>query len=443
MSTLKRIFQGIPRLIRPSGDLRRELSDREPTMERMQEDHRLLLRILQENILPFWRTRAIDQDYGGYSLNYDIYGKLHGNKRKRFVSQARTLWTFSRLASSPYGNSEDLLIADHGFEFLKDRMWDRNDGGFFWEITPSDPETTASNKHVFALTTGLFALTQYFMVSKNPSVSILLQEILSLMESKCYDNQYGGYKEFFSRDWSTPSETDKNYLKIGKSNKSFNSHLHLMESYALYYSMTKDALAYKRLMELITIQSNCFLIKGVGAFFPEALPDWKPALPLEEFGISYGHDLENVWLLMEACNAAEMNEKLFGDLFRNICDYSFRYGFDTKLGGFFQEGKVFQTADHRDKVSWVQAETMVCCLKMYQMTGDKLYFSMFDRTLEWIHSHQADWQNGEWYERIDEKGKMMGLKAGPWKGPYHNLRGVLECMNVLSSLCKVDGRLWT
>ena len=91
-----------------------------------------LEKLLLENILPFWYPQTIDKERGGYRLNHDVEGKWRGPSPKALVTQARTLWFFSRLCNSPYGKPEYLEAARHGFEFLRDRMWDQEYGGFYW-----------------------------------------------------------------------------------------------------------------------------------------------------------------------------------------------------------------------------------------------------------------------------------------------------------------------
>ena len=56
-----------------------------------------LEKLLLENILPFWYPQTLDQDLGGYALNHDVEGKWGGPAPKALVTQARTVWFFSRL----------------------------------------------------------------------------------------------------------------------------------------------------------------------------------------------------------------------------------------------------------------------------------------------------------------------------------------------------------
>lgn len=112
-------------------------------------------------------------------------------------------------------------------------------------------------------------------------------------------------------------------------------------------------------------------------------------------------------------------------------EYVLEYGFDKDRGGLFSRGPVKKRANKNEKVWWVQAEGLLGLLHLFILTGAERYACGFMRTLDWIAEHQIDWERGEWYERVGSDGKPEGVKAGPWKGPYHNGRAVLECLHLL------------
>ena len=141
---------------------------------------------------------------------------------------------------------------------------------------------------------------------------------------------------------------------------------------------------------------------------------------------------------MEACKTAGIAENLLSDLYRSLFKYALQYGLDRKNGGFYDSGFFNSPADRREKIWWVQAESLVAALEMYRLTREQLYWDCFSLVLDWIVNHQVDWKHGDWYEKIDEEGKASGVKAGPWKGPYHNGRAMLRCLDLLDS-CSFQG----
>ncbi|MSR82821.1 MAG: N-acylglucosamine 2-epimerase [Candidatus Latescibacteria bacterium] len=391
-----------------------------------------LERLLLESILPFWYPQTIDKDRGGYTLNHDVEGKWRGPAPKALVTQARTLWFFSRLYNSPYGKPEHLEAARHGFVFLRDRMWDQEYGGFYWEVNEDGTKATMPDKHLYAQGFGLYALAEYLRASHDPEAVQLASELFHLLETRAHDGEYGGYIEFFKRDWSGPGS--RSYMGGPADHKLMNTHLHLMEPFTTYYQVQPDSLVRERLLELITIQSNSVVRKDLGLCADRYERNWTPLRGPWFDRVSYGHDIENVWLLIAANQAAGVPQGPLMDLYRTLFGNALKYGFDNEQGGFYDSGPFAAPADRRAKVWWVQAEGLVSALCLYRLTGAEEYWGIFLKTLDWIEKHQADWQHGDWFATITEDGSPEGDKAGPWKGPYHNGRAMLECLEVLSEL---------
>jgi mannobiose 2-epimerase len=392
-----------------------------------------LERILSQNIIPFWYPQCLDLEQGGYRLNHDIHGQWQGNVNKRLVTQARTLYFFSYLARTPYGSHAHLAAAKHGYEFLRNKLWDQEFDGFYWEVDPSGKRATMPNKHLYGQAFGLYALSEYAITSGDSSAVELAHRLFHLLEEYAHDSQYGGYKEFFSQDWSPVSSEIDGYIGAAATTKLMNTHLHLLEAITAYYLLTKDVDAKARLAELTVIQSNTILHKSIGACRDRHHKDWIPLDDSKYNRISYGHDLENIWLLIETCIAIDLSNHLLLDFYRTLFDYSLRYGFDYKRGGFYFSGPFNRPADDKKKNYWVQAESLIAALQMHRLTERSIYLNCFCKTLDWLENYQIDWNSGDWYTDISSKGIPSGDKAGIWKAAYHNGRAMLKCLELLKS----------
>jgi cellobiose epimerase len=150
--------------------------------------------------------------------------------------------------------------------------------------------------------------------------------------------------------------------------------------------------------------------------------------------VSYGHDLENIWLLIDASKAARISTYPLVDLYKAIFENSLKYGFDNNKGGFFESGAFQKNADVRRKTWWVQAEALVSALYMYRITHDDQYWKVFEKTYDFVDKYQTDWKVGEWHEMVTEDGQGKGDKAQIWKAGYHNGRAMLESIDVLNAL---------
>ena len=391
-----------------------------------------LERLLNENILPFWFPEVVDPR-GGYRLNHDEEGTWQGPADKALVVQARTLWFFSRLYRDGYGTEEHLEAARHGFEFLRDKLWDPVFGGFFWSVDAAGEVATRPHKHLYGQGFALYALVEYCAATTDSSAIALANTFFDLLEARAHDAEFGGYQEWFRRDWVPFSRVDT-YMGTPADFKLMNTHLHLMEPLTTYYRLNSDERVRERLLELIFVQSNAVVRKRIGVSTDKYLRDWTPILEPPHNRVSYGHDIENVWLLIEAHKAAGLPNGLMLDLYRRLMDYALEYGFDNQLGGFYSAGEFDAPADERQKIWWVQAEGLVAALSMYRQTGELKYWQAFVKTYDWIVGYQADWKNGDWHALVYEDGAVEGGKANAWKSPYHNGRAVLECLRLLSEL---------
>jgi mannobiose 2-epimerase len=407
-----------------------------PAREDLLRARATLERILLENVLPFWLPETIDREAGGYRLNHDASGKWLGPADKALVTQARNVWFFSRLAGSAWGRPEHLAAARHGYEFLRGKMWDREHGGFFWAVDAAGAAPMRPEKHLYGQAFGLYALSRFAAASGDAGALALARELFGILEARAHDRELGGYRESFRRDWTPMPAEEMSPMGLPAGLKLMNTHLHLMEAVTEYANLTKDPIALERLVELVFIQSSAVVRKDVGACTDRHRPDWTPLRGPDADRISYGHDVENIWLLMDACDAAGIRPALLADLWRTLFATSRRLGFDEEAGGFFDSGPFGAPADRRGKVWWVQAEGLVAALRMHRLDGDRESWRTFARTLDWIEKRQVDGKGGEWHAEISAAGVAGGQKAGPWKSAYHDGRALLECLEMLDGMLR-------
>jgi mannobiose 2-epimerase len=213
-----------------------------------------------------------------------------------------------------------------------------------------------------------------------------------------------------------------------------NTHLHLMEALTALYHADPSPIVALRLSELITIQSSAVVRKAIGACTDQYAADWTPKLDGAAARASYGHDLENIWLLVDALEALGQSAAPLRDLFTQLFAYSLAHGYDEVDGGFYDSGPLGQPADRRDKIWWVQAEALVSALTMYRLTGDPQYARVYLKTWAFTDTRQTDWTSGEWHPTITADGRATGEKASRWKAGYHNGRAMVESLRLLRAL---------
>lgn len=394
-----------------------------------------LERMLMENILKFWYPETLDREHGGYRLNHDDRGVWKGDAPKALVTQARMVWFFARMARAGYGDRGEMLkAADHGYRFLMERMRDPRHGGFYWRVDAAGMKPLAPKKHLYGQAFALYALSEFAMASGRPDVREQAVRLFELLDQKAHDRRHGGYLEFFNEDWTLPPPEERGYMGVGSDIKLMNTHLHLMEAMTSFYRATGLPLARERLIELITIEGSAVVRRQWGACSDRHRRDWTAVLDGPGSRASYGHDLENIWLLEDALRAAGLPVEPWLEFFRQNFDYSMRFGWDPRDGGFWDWGPLGKPAESRLKVWWVQAEALVSALTMYRLTGAAEYWNVFAKTWDFIERRMADRQSGEWWPQVDEKLKPSGNKAHEWKAAYHNGRAMIECLAILRGL---------
>ncbi len=392
---------------------------------------------LRDNIVAFWYPKSLDKVNGGYIIAFDAKGVPNPRAPRTLVTQARQVWLFSRLAREQVRPREEMLeAAAHGFRFLRDKMWDPRHGGFYWEVDAAGARALMPKKHMYGQSFALYALSEYYEASKDRDALDLANRLFALVEQHAHDREYGGYLESFNQDWSQPPPAEIGYMSVAPGMKLMNTHLHLLESMTAYYRASHSLVARDRLIELIGIQSNAVVRKPLTACTDKYDRDWTPALGRNPAWdrVSYGHDLENIWLLTDAANAAGLPVAPFLDLYRQLFAYALKYGYDTTHGGFFYTGAFNQPASDRTKSWWVQAEACVSALTMYRLTRDRAYWDVFAKTYDFIDRYQTDWQTGEWWESVSPDLRGSGDKAHGWKAGYHNGRAMMECLRILREL---------
>lgn len=387
---------------------------------------------LTEQIAPFWFQKSLDRENEGYQIHHDIEGTLEPGGTKMIVTQSRTMWLFARMARAGFDPVKNITAAELGFQFLKEKMWDTEHGGFFWEVDRTGNTIIKPNKHLYGQSFALYGLCELYLASHQQEALDLALELFALLERHAHDPDNGGYHESFNSDWTAKDAHENSYMGVPSSYKLMNTHLHLLESITCLYRAAPSATIRERLAELVTIQSNTVVRHDFGVCTDKYTSDWTPILSDGYDRVSYGHDLENIWLLMDARQALQLSQSPLDSLYKTLFASSMRYGYDNQNGGFYDSGKLEQLADRKDKVWWVQSEAIVAALYLYRLTGDEEYRKVFEQTYRWIETKQLDKQRGEWFSSIKPDGTPSGPKASIWKAGYHNGRALIECIEILN-----------
>lgn len=379
------------------------------------------LQIELKNILSYWEDNTIDNLHGGFIGHIDYPDIKQHKMNKGIILNSRILWSFSA-AANHYKNDKYAAICKRSYNYLKQYFNDEIFGGLFWEVDYLGTPTN-KRKQVYAQAFTIYALSEYYLFSKDEEVKNWAITLFNLIEEKSFDNKDNGYIEAFAENWDAIedmrlSEKDENYAKT------MNTHLHILEAYTTFYKIHPEKQVKDALINLITLFTDKFLSKDFHfhLFFDEK---WT----LKSSVYSYGHDVETAWLLIEA--AKVINEPLLLSKIEQIAvkvvDRFIEVAIDEQAGTKNCIDLTTGIVD-TDRHWWPQAEAMVGIFYVYKITGDEKYHELVLRIWDFIDKNVIDHTYGEWLGVIDENGNHdpKNEKVGMWKCPYHNSRACIQ-----------------
>ncbi len=376
---------------------------------------------LKNNILPYWMTKAKDQQYGGF------LGRIAGDETrypeapKGAILHARILWTFSA-AYSLIPNPQYLEIANETQAYLLSHFKDDTFGGIYWLIDSSGLPTD-TKKQMYAQGFAMYGLSEHARITGNQESLNQAIELYHLIEKRSLDSHKNGYFEAFTREWEEISDMRLS-LKDANEKKTMNTHLHILEAYTNLFRVWPSEVLSQSLSNLITLFLDKFIDSETGhlqLFFDE---DWNK----KEGIISYGHEIETSWLLHEAAVALGDKSLLTSveAMVPKIVDAA-REGLQPD-GSLLYELESFTGKIDAERHWWVQAEAVVGLWKAYRLLGVDTYKQEALACWRYIQQHLIDREHGEWFWSISADGTVNrnGDKAGFWKCPYHNSRMCME-----------------
>ena len=371
---------------------------------------------LEEKLIPFWNS-MIDKTNGGFygQLNFDLV--LNKTAKKGCILNSRILWLYSN-AYLTLGDKSYLEYARHSFDFMRKYFVDKEFDGLYWSVN-FDGTPNETLKHTYNFSFGLYALSSYYIASKDENAKILADNIFNLIETKC--KAPIGYFEAFTRDFKP--EINEELSENGViATRTMNTLLHVIESYNEYYLATKNNKVKQACEEILKTFENYVFEKDndkLGVFFND---DFEQIIDLN----SYGHDIEASWLLDKACEIIDDKDlaKRVTGFNSKIANRILKVAFENSaLNNEVENGVVDKT-----RVWWVQAESILGFINEYEKNGDEKFLTSANEIWEYVKKYFVDNRpHSEWYSEVTFEGEPIKKDiVNEWKCPYHNGRMLLE-----------------
>lgn len=385
-----------------------------------QEVHSELFRILD-----FWRDNAVDEKYGGFIGRRDYQNNLIPKASKGIILNSRILWSFA--AASNYLKTDDYkTLCERCYDYLKTYFKDSTHKGVYWELDYLG-QPINKRKQVYAQCFTIYALSEYYIYSKNEEAKQWAIELFENVERYAKDNENGGYLEAFKEDWGVIEDMRLSDKDMNAA-KTMNTHLHILEAYTSLLKIYDNDTLRNSLKDLVEVMNEKFLNENnhYALFFDE---DWN----LLSNSVSYGHDIESAWLVLEAAEIIG-DEDLHSKskiIAIEVADTFIKKGIATD-GSVINETNLTTNHTDTDRHWWPQMEALVGLKFANEIESKDEYISTSLNIWEYTKNHLLDFEYGEWHFRVDDKGNVYTQedKISMWKAPYHTSRACIK-MNEL------------
>ncbi|MBK1876417.1 AGE family epimerase/isomerase [Pelagicoccus mobilis] len=422
------------------------------SLGRSQDADRLVLELeasFQRDIVEAWYPKVVDREYGGFLTTLDEKWRVSGNQNKFIVTQSRHVWVLARL-SIFLDDPEFTRMAIEGARFLNDAMWDPEFGGYYELVDRTGAEVLDRRKSAYGMSFAIYALSNLYEASGEDEVLAQAKRAFNWMETFSWDSEFGAYVNSLEKngDWALSSidGIDTKYVGL----KDYNSSIHMLECLTSLYRVWPDERVRERLDAMRNIVRDRFVQdKGYLHFY--FTRDWQKlslnGRDKEEVianfytdHVSWGHDVETAFLLLEASHAleGEIDPRTLG-VAKSLVDHALETGWDDDVGSLFYGGYYFDEGGpcaviRPEKEWWVAAEGMNAFLLMAGLfPEEEKYQKAFDRQWSYIKRALIDPENGGWrgYGLDGLSPQIDTPKAHVWKASYHDARSYMNCLEML------------
>lgn len=380
-----------------------------------------------DGILKYWIKNTPDLIQGGFIGQINEAGLTIAMADKGSVLNARILWSFSA-AFNLTGDGIYLQYAERAFKYISSYFIDKQFGGVYWSVNYKGVKENP-RKQIYATAFTIYGLAEYYRATRISNVLDIAVGLYKIVVEKSHDQQNGGYFEAFDQDWS-PIEDLRLSQKDINVQKSMNTNLHILEAFSNLYSIWPDQDLKYHIRSLLTDFTEHIIHPDLNAqvlFFDNL---WNP----KSTTISYGHDIEASWLLLES---GEITGEI--DLIEQFKVQALKLatqaltGLDTD-GGLFYEFEPDRKQLITEKHWWVQAEAMVGFFNAWEISNNQQFLDASLKSWQFTKQYILDKNQGEWFWGVGEDHlPMPGQdKVGIWKCPYHNTRACIELIRRIS-----------
>ncbi len=376
---------------------------------------------LVDKTLKAWYPLAKDAVYGGYRSDFKYDWTPSGQHTKMIVSQSRHLWVTSRAALLFPEEKMYTDLATHGFNFIKDKMWDQQHGGFFYHLDRTGNTQLESKKRIYGEAFAIYGLSMYYLLTGDEEALDLAIKTFLWVEDHGRDKEYNSYFQYTSRSGVPDLSDDKEHNNV----------MHLLEAYATLYDVWPNQQLYDAIHNIIYLLDQ--RLRGPEGFlYTYFKRDLTPST--NKFNeVSFGHNVQVGYLVHDAYQLMEEDipEDIMGFI-KEIVGITLMHGYDNDKGGIYNAGKFNDPGYYiidSEKNWWTTAEGLNALLLMKKLYPEETqYQDLFNKQWAYIKEYAIDDVYGGWYSTgLDTRASAATSSKGHiWKTSYHTGRALFN-----------------
>ena len=250
------------------------------------------------------------------------------------------------------------------------------------------------------------------------------QKLVASLEKYVYDPVYKGYFESCKEDWTVDPWT-RGVNRLPSDQKTMNTHLHMIEAYTCLLRTDKSKFMQNKVREHLYVMLNKIVDHDIHHYYYFQDRAWNPTTQ----EISFGHDIEGSWLMMETAEVLGEPEAMryAQDTCMNIARACYEQGFREDGAMLSEYDPVTGHASQRLSW-WEQNEAVVGFLNAWEVTGEEKYLDASLKCFDFADKHFVDHEKGGWFAVLSLDGTQVlsKQKANGPTCPYHNGRMCME-----------------
>ncbi len=347
-----------------------------------------------------------------------------------------------------YGGGRCAEFARHGAGFLIDKMWDKENGGFFW-TADRQGNITIDKKILYGHSFAIYSLSEYTLATGDAIGLEYAGRVFDLLQKYAVDTMYGGYFEMFENNWELCGPG-----AAGGDRKTLDAHMHLMEAFTTLYEASGSSLHRRKLLEDIDILTKRMMHEKYKTGIPQFTADWRIAPQIKfdivwgwdrfpdgvqkanaEDNTSFGHNVEFAWLLNHALDVLGIEPAEYTDYLKTPLEHAVDNGIDNEFGGVYVEGPHEGGACDMEKEFWQQAEMLIGMLDGCLLFGMEKYWPAYENIHRFVFDKVIDHEVGEWRPLLTRQGGPIWTHMShSWKINYHSVRAMVQSISRMDKL---------